>query len=231
MYSLILCNKINDDCVTVTMDINVDDINVVEHTNESIVRYGLLLVIVDVVICSYLHRYNISGLQPFSTYSLSIRAINDIDSANFSEPVALILVKRSEITQYHCVSVANVLLFVTVEAAVQNLILMPLNNSEVLVTWDVDPDLFELGFYNVEYFLKSELQKAANVTDRNYYQISDLIPGETYTVHVTAYYSETTGSRLSPAVSTEGTVTLDKIGMLYIRTFNGINKIIKYLHA
>ena len=231
MYSLNLCDKINDDCVTVTMDINVNDINAGEHTSGSIVRYGLLLVIVDVVICSYLHRYNISGLQPFSSYSFSIRAINDIDSADFSEPVALILVNRSEITQYHCVSVANVLLFVTVEAAVQNLILMPLNNTEVLVTWDVDPDLFELGFYNVEYFLKSELQKAANITDRNYYQLSDLIPGETYIVHVTAYYSETTGSRVFPAVFTEGTVTLDKIGMLYIRTFNGINKIIKYLHA
>ena len=106
------------------------------------------------------------------------------------------------------------LLFVTVEAAVQNLTLMPLNNSEVLATWNVDPDLFELSFFNVEYFLKSELQKAANVTDRRSYQLSDLIPGETYTVYVTAYYSETTGSRVFPAVSTEGAVTLDKIGML-----------------
>ena len=105
------------------------------------------------------------------------------------------------------------LLFITVEAAVQNLTLMPLNNSEVLVTWDIDPDLFELRFFNVEYFLKSELQEAANVTDRSY-QLSDLIPGETYTVYVTAYYSETTGSRVSPAVSTEETMTLDKIGML-----------------
>ena len=112
-------------------------------------------------------------------------------------------------------SVANVLLFVTVETAVQNLTLMPLNSSEVLVTWDIDPDLFELRFFNVEYFLKSELQEAANVTDRSY-QLSDLIPGETYTVYVTAYYSETTSSRVSPAVSrsTEETMTLDKIGML-----------------
>ena len=49
--------------------------------------------------CSYLHRYNISGLQPFSStpYLFSIRAINDIGSADFSEPVTLILVNRSEI--------------------------------------------------------------------------------------------------------------------------------------
>lgn len=109
-------------------------------------------------------------------------------------------------------SVANVLLFVTVEAAVQNLTLMPLNNSEVLVTWDVDPDLFELSNYIVTYFIKPEQQEAQNVTV-NSYQISDLIPGETYTVRVTAYYSETTGSRVFPALFTEGTVTLDKIGM------------------
>ena len=98
MYSLNLCKKINDDCTTVNdypMDINAG-----KHTSGSIVRYGLLLVIVDVVICSYLHRYNISGLQPFSSNSslLSIRAINGINPpADFSEPVALILVNRSEI--------------------------------------------------------------------------------------------------------------------------------------
>ena len=97
VYSLNLCEKINDDCTTVNdypMDINAG-----EHTSGSIVRYGLLLVIVDVVICSYLHRYYISGFQPFSSNSslLSIRAINDIGSADYSEPVALILVNRSEI--------------------------------------------------------------------------------------------------------------------------------------
>ena len=95
MYSLNLCEKINDDCTTVNgypMNINAG-----EHTSGSIVRYDLLLVIVDVVICSYLHRYKISGLQPFSLYSLSISAINDIGSADFSEPVALILVNRCEI--------------------------------------------------------------------------------------------------------------------------------------
>ena len=94
MYSLNLCQKISDDCVTVNgypVNINADQ--------NTIVRYGLLLVIVDVVICSYLHRYNISGLQPFSSspYLLSISAINDIGSANFSSPVPLILVSRSEI--------------------------------------------------------------------------------------------------------------------------------------
>ena len=34
----------------------------------------------------------------------------------------------------------------------------------------------------------------------------------TYTVHVTPCYSETTGSRVFPAESTEGTATLDRIG-------------------
>ena len=208
MYSLNLCNKINHDCTTVTMNITAG-----EHTSGSIVRYSLLLVIVDVVICSYSHRYNISGLQPFSSNSLSIRAINDISPANFSEPVALILVNRSEVVWYHCVSVANVLLFVTVEAAVQDLTLMPLNNSEVLITWDIDPDLFELTFVNVVYFIKPE-QQETHMVNANSYQISDLIPGEAYIVRVTAYYSETTGSKVFPAVSTEGTVTLDKIGML-----------------
>ena len=104
MYSLNLCQKVNDVCTPVNgnypMNINVSDINVIEQSSDrSIVRYGLLLIIVDVVIYSYLHRHNISDLQPFSStpYLFSIRAINDIGSANFSEPVALILVNRSEI--------------------------------------------------------------------------------------------------------------------------------------
>ena len=98
MYSLNLCQKVNDVCTPVNGNYPMN-INAGEHTSGSTVRYGLLLVIVDVVICSYLHRYNISGLQPFSStpYLFSIRAINDIGSANFSEPVALILVNRSEI--------------------------------------------------------------------------------------------------------------------------------------
>ena len=104
------------------------------------------------------------------------------------------------------------LLFVTVEAAAQNLNLTRLNNSEVIATWDVNPDLFELSFFNVTYFIKPEQQETQQVTV-NTYQISDLIPGETYTVHVTAYYSETTGNRVFPSDTTEGTVTLDKIGM------------------
>ena len=99
------------------------------------------------------------------------------------------------------------------EAAVQNLNLTRLNNSEVIATWDVNPDLFELSFFNVTYFIKPEQQETQKVTG-DAYQISDLIPGETYTVRVTAYYSETTGSRVLPADTTEGTVTLDKIGML-----------------
>ena len=58
MYSLNLCQKINDVCTPVNgnypMNINVSNINFIEQSNRSIVRYGLLLVTVDVVICSYL---------------------------------------------------------------------------------------------------------------------------------------------------------------------------------
>ena len=58
-------------------------------------------IIVDVVICSHLHSYNITGLQPFisssNPYHLTIRAINDIGPADFSEPVPIILVNRSKI--------------------------------------------------------------------------------------------------------------------------------------
>ena len=108
---------------------------------------------------------------------------------------------------------ANVLLFVTVEAAVENLNLIMLNNSEVIATWDVNPDFFELSSFNIMYFIKPEQQEMQNVIV-NTYQISDLIPGETYTVRVTAYYRETTGSRVFPAEPTEGTVMLDKAGML-----------------
>ena len=112
-------------------------------------------------------------------------------------------------------SVPNVLLFVTVEAAAQNLTLTRLNNSEVLATWDINPDFFELSFFNVSYFIKPEQQEILIVTvHTTTYQISDLIPGETYTVQVTAYYSETTGSAVFPAVTTNGTVTLDRIGAL-----------------
>ena len=111
-----------------------------------------------------------------------------------------------------CVSVANVLLFVTGEAAAQNLILTPLNNSEVMAIWDVNPDFFELSFFNVTYFIKPEQQETRKVM-KNIYQIGDLIPGENYTVRVTAVYSETIGGRVFPADTTEGTVTLEKIGM------------------
>ena len=48
---------------------------------------------------SYLHRYSITDLRPFSSdpYQLSIRAINDIGSADFSPSVLIELVNRSEI--------------------------------------------------------------------------------------------------------------------------------------
>ena len=94
MYTLNLCQKVENECRNDTTNINAG-----EYTSDGIVRYGLLLVIVDVVICSPLHRYyNITGLQPFSSdpYQLSIRAINDIGSADFSPSVLIRLVNRSE---------------------------------------------------------------------------------------------------------------------------------------
>ena len=111
------------------------------------------------------------------------------------------------------------LLFVTVEAAVHNLTLMHLNNSEVMAIWDVNPDLFELSFFNVTYFIKPEQQQQSQTVTVNRYQISDLIPGETYTVRVTAFYSVTNDGRVFPAVSTEGIITLEKIGMLLLLGF------------
>jgi len=111
------------------------------------------------------------------------------------------------------VPVVYVLLFVTGEAAVQNLTLTSLNNSKVKATWDVNPNLFELYNFNVTYFIKPEQQQISMVTVDTNYQINDLIPGETYTVRVTAQYSETTGNRIFPADPIEGTVTLKPIGM------------------
>ena len=94
MYTLDLCQKVEGECRNDTTNINAG-----EHTNDGIVRYGLLLVIVDVVMFSYLHRYNITDLRPFSSdpYQLSISAINDIGSADFSPPVLIELINRSEI--------------------------------------------------------------------------------------------------------------------------------------
>ena len=93
-YTLNLCHKVDGECINATTNIDAG-----ENTNNSIVRYGSLLVIIDVVICSYLHRYNITGLQPFSSdpYQVSISATNDIGSADLSPPVLIILVDRSEI--------------------------------------------------------------------------------------------------------------------------------------
>ena len=108
------------------------------------------------------------------------------------------------------------LLFVTVEAAAHNLTLIPLSNSEVIATWDVNPDLFELNNFIVTYFIKPEQQEISNVTT-TYFQISDLIPGETYIVCVTAQYRETTGSSVIPADPTEESITLEKIGMLPLK--------------
>ena len=94
MYTLDLCQKVEGECRN-----NITNIYAGEHTSDGIVRYGLLLVIIDVLMCSYLHRYNITDLRPFSSdpYQLSIRAINDVGSADFSPSVLIELVNRSEI--------------------------------------------------------------------------------------------------------------------------------------
>ena len=103
--------------------------------------------------------------------------------------------------------------YVIVEAAVQNLDLVKLNNSEVMATWDINPALFELKNFIVTYFLEHEEKEIATITiDATAYQISDLIPGWTYAVCVTAQYAGTANNKILPAVSTEGIVTLDPIG-------------------
>ena len=45
IYTLDLCQKVEGECRNVTININ----NAGEHTSDGIVRYGLLLVIVDVL--------------------------------------------------------------------------------------------------------------------------------------------------------------------------------------
>ena len=97
------------------------------------------------------------------------------------------------------------------EAAVQNVNLVKLNNSEVMATWNINPALFELKNFIVTYFLKHE-EIATVTTDATAYQISDLIPGQTYTVFIIAQYAGTADNKILPAVSTEGIVTLDPIG-------------------
>ena len=104
------------------------------------------------------------------------------------------------------------LLFVTVEAAAKNLTLIPLSKSEVNVTWDVNLDLFELDKIIVTYFIKPEQQEISYVTT-TYLHIIDLIPGETYTIRVTAQYNIRNGSSVFLADPIEETITLDKIGM------------------
>jgi len=96
-----------------------------------------------------------------------------------------------------------------VEAAVKGLNVITLNNSEVIVTWEV-PEFPELQDFVVRYIGKPE-QKEPVVVDRLPYQISDLIPGETYTVQVIARYV----GALQPVEAdvTEHKVTLNPIGM------------------
>ena len=96
-----------------------------------------------------------------------------------------------------------------VEAAVKGLNVTALNNSEVIVTWEV-PEFPELQDFVVRYIGKPE-QKEPVVVDRPSYQISDLIPGETYTVQVASHYF--TAIQLVEADATEDKVTLNPIGM------------------
>jgi len=99
-----------------------------------------------------------------------------------------------------------------VEAAVKGLNVTALNNSEVNVTWEV-PEFPELQDFVVRYIGKPE-QKEPVVVDRSPYQISDLIPGESYTVQVTARYSRAPlGGEPVEADYTENKVILEKIGM------------------
>ena len=112
-------------------------------------------------------------------------------------------------------SVANVLLFVTAAAAVQNLDLVNSSNSEVMASWTVNPDLlFDLSHFIINYFTESEPKGTPmNIGTNTTYQISDLIPGESYTVEVIAYYITVNDSREYQAEPTKDTVTLNKIGM------------------
>ena len=97
-----------------------------------------------------------------------------------------------------------------VEAAVQGLNVTAYNNSEVAVTWMV-PEYFELNDFLVMYFFKPGQAEMATVS-RPPYQLSDLIPGETYTVRVTSRYLNVSDS-IVEADTTEDTVTLKGIGM------------------
>jgi len=102
-----------------------------------------------------------------------------------------------------------------VEAAVQDLVVTPLNNSEVNVTW-MAPEYFELKDFVVKYFFKSDQNKTVTV-DRPPYQVNDLIPGQTYTVRVTSRYFSSVNNMVVEADATEDTVILDKIGV-YVNT-------------
>jgi len=97
-----------------------------------------------------------------------------------------------------------------VEAAVQGLVVTAYNNSEVTVTWMV-PEYFELKDFVVTYFFKPEQEKMM-IVDRPPYQISDLIPGQTYTVRVTSRYLSAIDNIVVEADTTEDTVTLEKLG-------------------
>ena len=96
-----------------------------------------------------------------------------------------------------------------VEAAVKDLNVTALNNSEVNVTWEV-PDFPELQDFVVRYIGKPKQKEPAEVNE-SFYQISDLLPGETYIVQVAARYVG--APQLVEADATEDKVTLEKIGM------------------
>jgi len=107
-----------------------------------------------------------------------------------------------------------------VEAAVQDLIVTPLNNSCVNVTWMV-PEYFELKDFVVKYFFKAE-KITSLIVDRPPYQISNLVPGQAYTVRVTSHYSSGVNNMVVEADATEDTIALDKIGVFIVSTVPAI---------
>ena len=96
-----------------------------------------------------------------------------------------------------------------VEAAVKDLNVTAHGNSEVNVTWEV-PEFPELQDFVVKYIGKPEQKMPAEVNG-SFYQISDLIPGETYIVQVTARYVGAPQPVEADAV--EDKVTLERIGI------------------
>ncbi|XP_065904641.1 uncharacterized protein [Dysidea avara] len=151
---------------------------------------GSISLTVDASGSDTIERYNITGLTPFTAYQLSISAVNEIGSSPFSSQVPIRTVNA-------------------MEAAVQGLNVTAYNNSEVTVTWMV-PEYSELQDFVIMYFFKPE-QAEMTIVDRPPYQLSDLIPGETYTVRVTSRYFNYINNIIAEADASEETITIDEI--------------------